>query len=156
MLKPVSEAYLDPISTVAGGVIIDLVVKGATLEKPFKWPFPFPGGIRGPHIHFEKNIYLLDEKQWRDFSGRIMKDIQSRIANANSVSFDQLLDNFLELQARFLDLQRQCQHYQIRLTRQKTHQPWQPSLTFSAACGHAGGGVLRASADPLDRAIRAV
>lgn len=111
-LKPVSDAYLDPISLVAGGVIIDGRKLGETLAElaarsalpgkagssrvmeklPFKWPIPFPGGMKSPHLHFQENIYLLNEKQWKDFSGRIIKDIQSRIANAGSVSFDQLVE----------------------------------------------------------------
>jgi hypothetical protein len=50
------------------------------------------GGIRIPHLHHGVNIYLVDDKQWSNFSKAIIKDFQGRLSNAGSISFDQLMD----------------------------------------------------------------
>lgn len=111
-LKPLSEAYLDPVSALAGVIVVDgrqvgemfadVMVKNAMMDSParraakakvrFRWPFPFPGGIKGPHIHFQEDVYILNDRQWRVFSNKIIKDIQSRIATANSINFSQLVE----------------------------------------------------------------
>ena len=56
-----------------------------------RWPFPFPGGIRIPHFHFEGDVYLVESKQWEQFSTSVVKDVQQRLANASRVSFEQVL-----------------------------------------------------------------
>lgn len=35
---------------------------------------------------------MLEPKQWRTFSKAVMKDISKKVAAANQVSFDELLD----------------------------------------------------------------
>ena len=49
----------------------------------------FPGGIIGPHFHFEGKIYLLDEKQWLKFTDSVVKAFQERLANAGTISMEQ-------------------------------------------------------------------
>ncbi len=55
-------------------------------------PKPFPGGLRHPHLHFKDEIYLLDNKQWREFSAIVIKSLKERLNRARTVSFDQLLE----------------------------------------------------------------
>lgn len=55
-------------------------------------PKPFPGGLKHPHLHFKDEIYLLDNKQWREFSVKVIKSLKDRLNRARTVSFDQLLE----------------------------------------------------------------
>ena len=55
-------------------------------------PKPFPGGIRIPHFHFEKDVYLLSEEQWKDFSTIVIKDFQAKLARVNTVNFEQVME----------------------------------------------------------------
>jgi hypothetical protein len=55
------------------------------------WPWPFPGGIRIPHFHFGPDVYLVERKQWEEFSNRVVKDLQERLAQAKEISFEQTL-----------------------------------------------------------------
>jgi hypothetical protein len=69
-------------------------VAKATTERaalPLRRP-PFPGGMRIPHLHFNANVYALDETQWRAFSGGVMADLKEKLAKASALSFDQLRD----------------------------------------------------------------
>ena len=114
-LQALSPESLAGIAPVAGGIIIEgrvlrsfameevlgaetsrTMLKSSTKSKlPVKFPFPpfpFPGGIKGAHIHFQGEVYLLNGKQWEGFSSSIMKDIQNRIANAGSVNFEQVME----------------------------------------------------------------
>ncbi len=52
---------------------------------------PFPGGLKLPHLHFEGNACLLNEEQWRAFTGRVLEDFKSRLAKVKIVSFDQMM-----------------------------------------------------------------
>lgn len=56
------------------------------------WPRPFPGGLRIPHLHYGADIYLLDTRQWREFSAAVLTEVSKRIANAKEVSFEQALE----------------------------------------------------------------
>lgn len=53
---------------------------------------PFPGGIRLPHLHFKRDVYLLNEEQWTAFSGKIIKDFQTKLAKVNTVNFEQAME----------------------------------------------------------------
>ena len=55
-------------------------------------PRPFPGGLRSPHLHFKGNIFLVNQEQWKDFSGAVIKQYQERLSNAGNIGFDQLMD----------------------------------------------------------------
>lgn len=65
--------------------------KRAQLRPKWPWPSPFPGGIRIPHFHFGPDVYLVDRKQWDEFSGRVVKDLQERLGQAKAISFEQTL-----------------------------------------------------------------
>ena len=58
---------------------------------PFKNPEIF-GGIRMAHLHFKNDIYLLDDRQWRDFSTAVVKAFQEKLSAAKSVGFEQALE----------------------------------------------------------------
>ncbi len=50
------------------------------------------GGIRMAHLHAKGNIYLVEEKAWNEFSGRVIRDFRAKLENAQSVNFEQLMD----------------------------------------------------------------
>jgi len=50
------------------------------------------GGMLVPHLHFEGNVYILNEVQWGSFSKSLVKDFQKKLARANSISFQNALD----------------------------------------------------------------
>jgi len=56
------------------------------------WPRPIPGGIRIPHLHFRGDVYLLNESQWKEFSGKVVKEFQTKLARVNTVSFEQVME----------------------------------------------------------------
>jgi len=58
----------------------------AVLKRPH-----IPGGIRTPHLHLEGDIFLLDEKQWKEFSAKMMKKFQAKLSRVNAVSFEQAM-----------------------------------------------------------------
>lgn len=47
------------------------------------------GGMKVAHVHYGNNIYLLDDKQWAKFSGKIVRNALSKLERVNEVSFDQ-------------------------------------------------------------------
>ncbi len=69
------------------------VAVGERLEVPsvIKRP-PIPGGIRVPHLHLDGDVYLLNDKQWKEFSGKLIKQLQSRLSRVNAVSFEQAVE----------------------------------------------------------------
>jgi hypothetical protein len=50
------------------------------------------GGMRGPHLHYRGNVYLLDSKQWDKFSGEIIKEFSRKLGEANSVTYGQFVE----------------------------------------------------------------
>jgi hypothetical protein len=50
------------------------------------------GGMLVPHLHWNGNVYILNEKQWGSFSKSLVKDFQKKLAGANSISFQNALD----------------------------------------------------------------
>jgi hypothetical protein len=63
-----------------------------TLAARALWPYPFPGGLRIPHLHLDAEIYPLNREQWHAFSRQVMDDFRERLADVGSVSFDQVLE----------------------------------------------------------------
>ena len=47
------------------------------------------GGIRGPHLHFDNRIYMLNSAQWAKFSGAIIADCKAKLASVKKVSFEE-------------------------------------------------------------------
>jgi hypothetical protein len=50
-----------------------------------------PGGLKIPHFHLGRDLYLLDERQWNDFSTRVIQDFQAKLGRVNTVSFEQVM-----------------------------------------------------------------
>ena len=50
------------------------------------------GGMRCPHLHFGKEIYLLTDDQWQEFSQGVIKKFGERLSRAKTVNFQQLLE----------------------------------------------------------------
>jgi hypothetical protein len=57
--------------------------------EPWWWKY---GGMRVPHLHYGGELYLLDQEQWKAFSGGIVKEFSKKLAAANSVNFGQLME----------------------------------------------------------------
>jgi hypothetical protein len=49
------------------------------------------GGIRVAHLHFENRIYMLDDKQWAEFSKGIVAEFKAALGKVNQVSFEQAM-----------------------------------------------------------------
>jgi hypothetical protein len=58
----------------------------------YKIDFDIRGGMKAPHIHLDGKIYLLNERQWAEFSTKVIVDFQERLDKAKSIliNFDQL------------------------------------------------------------------
>lgn len=49
------------------------------------------GGLRVAHLHYDGNVFMLNEKQWTEFSGKIIAESKAKLAQAKSVNFDQAM-----------------------------------------------------------------
>ncbi|MZP31041.1 hypothetical protein GTO91_15100 [Heliobacterium undosum] len=50
------------------------------------------GGMKIPHLHLNDHIYVLNQEQWKEFSGIMLAKLRERINQTNSVSFEQLVE----------------------------------------------------------------
>ena len=94
-LKPLSAdnyPYLPHVEEFGVSVLSKATSKQAKAVPTIRWPIPFPGGMRIPHFHYGRDVYLLKPNQWNEFSKMVVKDIQSRIAGANEVGFEQVME----------------------------------------------------------------
>lgn len=64
------------------------IIEGSSPRVP-----PFPGGWRSAHLHFDGDIYLLDHKQWREFSKARLEEFSHQLENTRTISFE----NFVEV-----------------------------------------------------------
>lgn len=73
----------------------DLELKLSTDPEPLPWiqqlQYSVRGGMKVPHLHLADHIYLLNDKQWQEFSGMMLKSIKDKLDNTNKVNFDQLM-----------------------------------------------------------------
>jgi len=67
-------------------------MENVSVELKYLKPKPFPGGLKIPHLHFKNNTYLVTHKQWKDFSAMAVKNFQEKLAKAETVNFDQLME----------------------------------------------------------------
>ena len=91
-LAPIDQSYFMKDNTFVAAEA-GLQKKGAKKKVEAKklWPRPFPGGMRIPHVHLKEEIYLLKDRQWREFTKEIVSVFQERLAQANNVSFEQVM-----------------------------------------------------------------
>jgi len=85
-LKPIPSENLSMPSAMA-----DFQQNPTSKPLTFK-PIPFPGGIRLAHLHYQDNIYILNAEQWKDFTGRLLKDFQAKLATVKTISFEQAIE----------------------------------------------------------------
>ncbi|GAB4420886.1 MAG: hypothetical protein OHK0032_16670 [Thermodesulfovibrionales bacterium] len=89
----IREQKLEPVPAESLMTETPLAPMGAEQEKAIRiWPRPIPGGIRIPHLHFRGDVYLLNESQWKEFSGKVVKEFQTKLARVNTVSFEQVME----------------------------------------------------------------
>jgi hypothetical protein len=48
--------------------------------------------MRIPHLHHRGDIYLLSKEQWNKFSGEMLDNFRTRLAEVNTVPFEQLMN----------------------------------------------------------------
>ena len=91
-LAPIDQSYFMKDNTFVAAEA-GLQKKGAKKKVEAKklWPRPFPGRMRIPHVHLKEEIYLLKDRQWREFTKEIVSVFQERLAQANNVSFEQVM-----------------------------------------------------------------
>ncbi len=61
-----------------------------TRSKPL--PIPFPGGMRIAHLHVGDKVFLLDDKQWKNFTNHMMESLRAKLASVNTVPFEEMMD----------------------------------------------------------------
>lgn len=87
-LKPIDIEISVPEMKSGGMQVRSLTLTEASHLQLFK-RIKFPGGIIGPHFHFEGKIYLVEEKQWEKFSGAVVGKFQERLSNVGTVNLEQ-------------------------------------------------------------------
>ena len=55
-------------------------------------PWWYKGGKKFAHLHYAGEAYLLNEKQWQEFSTQVVADMSKKVAASRSVSFTGMLD----------------------------------------------------------------
>ena len=55
-------------------------------------PRPFPGGLKAAHLHFNGDIYLLTDDQWKKFSAGALATLKEKLNKASTVSFEPLME----------------------------------------------------------------
>jgi len=58
-------------------------------DYPWWWRF---GGMKAAHLHYGGELYMLNKRQWSDFSSQILKEFNEKLAGAKAVSFSHLMD----------------------------------------------------------------
>ena len=89
-LKPISGEYLMGEKPFVPMEVIPLSEKK---EQMLRYrPIPFPGGMRIPHLHFRGDIYQLNDRQWSEFSSKVVNDFKARLGNINKIGFEQVME----------------------------------------------------------------
>lgn len=52
----------------------------------------FPGGLRFAHLHVARDIFRVDQRAWKEFSARALDVFRQKLASAESVTFDQIVE----------------------------------------------------------------
>lgn len=62
-------------------------------EEVAKLAQSFPGGWRLAHLHFDGDIYLLNQEQWTQFAKARVEEFSRQLENTSTISFQ----NFMEV-----------------------------------------------------------
>ncbi|NYT02556.1 MAG: hypothetical protein GKC10_07355 [Methanosarcinales archaeon] len=65
---------------------------GDIAESTTMRPWWIYGGMKVPHLHYKGEIYILNEKQWGDFSTMVLQEFRAKLADVKTVGFNQLMD----------------------------------------------------------------
>ncbi|GEM_PF-4058190 len=74
------------------GMIMPMRFEKEKNELKYILPKPFPGGLRIPHLHLRDDIYILDQRQWADFTSTALDNFRARLDSIKSVDFDKLME----------------------------------------------------------------
>ncbi len=55
-------------------------------------PRDFCGGMRTPHLHYAGEMYELNPEQWAEFSNKIISNCQTKLAQAQAVTVENVLE----------------------------------------------------------------
>lgn len=61
-------------------------------KPPITWDGNKWGGMKGPHLHYGGEIYILSDKQWQDFSAQVLGKLKEKLNSAQKVTFNQLME----------------------------------------------------------------
>jgi hypothetical protein len=50
------------------------------------------GGDRGPHFHYNGDVYHLTNEQWTNFSKPIMEEMAKKLTQAKTIPFEQTME----------------------------------------------------------------
>jgi hypothetical protein len=73
--------------TFSGGGLVGLAGKvlGINVGPKRGLDFDIRGGMRVAHVHLDGNIYLLNDEQWAQVSGKVVQDFQMRLNAVKNV-----------------------------------------------------------------------
>lgn len=86
-IKPATDGPQAPHLAALSAAVGERLEVASVIKRP-----PIPGGMRVPHLHLDGEVYLLNDKQWKEFTGKMIKDLQSRLSRVSAVSFEQAVD----------------------------------------------------------------
>jgi hypothetical protein len=67
-------------------------LKAGAKELGLLKPQPIPGGIKAAHLHFRGEVYAVNEAQWKQFSGAVLENVKSQLANVKSLPFENTME----------------------------------------------------------------
>jgi hypothetical protein len=67
------------------------VGKTKAITSAAEW-FDIRGGMKALHVHYNGEIYLLSEVQWKRFTTMVVDDFKAKLETAKVVAFDTALD----------------------------------------------------------------
>ncbi len=67
-------------------------MENIAIEIKYLRPKPFPGGMKVAHLHFKDDVYLLNHEQWKEFSSKVVKNFQEKLAKIETVNFDKMME----------------------------------------------------------------
>lgn len=86
-LEPISPHY----GSFGGGIAKRMDVPDGELPV-VRWPSPFPGGRKLAHLHLDDKIFVLNDKQWSEFSQTVVNEMQERLGRAGRVNVQQITE----------------------------------------------------------------
>lgn len=84
--------YKQPAVIKKGKEVVDKKIIADEVHMAFEDRRWWRGGIRVAHIHFRDDIYVLDDRQWADFSNQLVDTLKAKLESANTINFNQALE----------------------------------------------------------------